>query len=315
MTRTTVITVNYQSELDTEKCIQSIQSTAPDISVVVVDNSAQHIDLEKKLAVYSNVRLIKSPENVGFGRGNNMGIRWALANTKDEFLFLLNNDAMVVEKTITRLEQEIDLDPAIGCVTPRILLMDDPHKLWYGGGDISWFRGKPVIPGFLGPPNATMALLPRDVSFASGCAMLLRRSVLEQIGGFDPFYFMYQEDLELCLRMLKAHWRIRYVPEAIVFHKGHGSQKTMQTFIGGMDPHNPALNNICFHMTRNTFMTMYKHARRIDFVKFLFGFHLRCCVQSIRYAAAGNYQAVRAMFRGYLSFLRNRKQKFVNELA
>ncbi|MCK5230205.1 MAG: glycosyltransferase family 2 protein, partial [Desulfobulbaceae bacterium] len=285
--------------------------------LVVVDNGSGNQSIERHLPDYPSLKIIKSKSNLGFGRGNNLGIRWLLLNTDCEFIFLLNNDATVNPHTLQLLENAMDSLGKAGIIAPRILLKEDPLKLWFGGGTINWYRGTAKVPGVPGPGDSKTALTSRTISFASGCSMLIRRTTLEQIGGFDPRLFMYEEDLEFCLRAIKAGWLIQYVPEATVLHKLHGShpyRKQREKMIPARSPDNPNLTFFLRNIIKNRLLNMYIHARGFHALQFCFGFPIYFVLDCIRYTAANRLDAVKAMTQAVADFVKLRRLKYTNEL-
>jgi len=315
MSRTAVLTVHYNSIEDTKRCADSLSLLRNIPLLVVVDNSSQESNVENALVGYPNLELIRSGENLGFGRGNNLGIRWILSHTDCEFIFLLNNDAIVKPDTIALLEEAMDATPEAGIVSPRIVFMENQNLLWYGGGSINWCRGKGKVPGYLGPADTKSARTTREVTFISGCAMFIRRTVLEQVGGFDPRFFMYEEDLELCIRVQKAGWGLRYVAEPKVLHKVQASKrKEGDVYLSPRDPRNPSLPFFIYHMTKNRLLNMYMHARGINGIRFLIGFPLFLVVDCIRYALAGRWDALVSATKGFASFVSARNQMCVTNI-
>lgn len=316
MSRTAVLTVHYNSIEDTKRCADSLSVLRDIPLLVVVDNSSQESNVENALVGYPNLEIIRSGENLGFGRGNNLGIRWILSNTDCEFIFLLNNDAIVKPDTIALLEEAMDAFPEAGIVSPRIVFMENPNLLWYGGGSINWYRGKGKVPGYLGPADTKSARTHREVTFISGCAMFIRRTVLEQVGGFDPRFFMYEEDLELCLRVQKAGWTLRYVPEGKVLHKVQGSQREKgNQFLPAEHPRNPNLPFFMYYMMKNELLNMNMHAKGMNALRFWLGFPLFMTIKCVRYALSGRWTAIGAMAKGIAAFLNSRNQVVVNELV
>jgi hypothetical protein len=266
--RTCVITVNYKGAEDTATCLASLQQSMVPAAIVVVDNTPNDPKLAAALSPFPEATLIRAAQNLGFGRGNNLGIDWALAKTACEFIFILNNDAMVETVTIQRLEQALDEHPEAGIVTARIVLVEEESKLWYGGGEIDWKRGGGRVPGVRGPVDSPLAMQSRHVSFASGCAMMVRRDILQCHGGFDPRFFMYEEDVELSLRIQEAGWKIWYESTALVHHVGQGSQKKGKAFLGRYNPNNPNLAFLVYHGMKNSLLNAHLHAQGSD--KFMF---------------------------------------------
>lgn len=309
MSRTTVIVVNYNGAEDTAQCVGSLLDLRERPALVVVDNASTEGGVEAAVSPYSEAELIRSPSNLGFGRGNNLGIEWALDNTACEFVLLLNNDATVGPETIEKLEAALDAHPTAGISAPRIVMAEAPGTLWYGGGEVNWWKGGARAPGFLGPADAELASRARNVSFASGCAMLIRRSVLEETGGFDPRFFMYVEDLELCLRIQECGWGIRYVPEALVIHEGQGAQRGKgESFLPLQHPRNPRLAFLMRHLTKNRLLTMSAHSRSWSRVKFWSFFPIFWSAKCLQLALHGRWDAVYAVAVGVAEFWSSRRK-------
>ncbi len=302
--KVSVVLVNYFGAEDTALCLESLRASDEPVQVVLVDNSPNDPELEKVLQDYPEVHLINAPENLGFGKGNNLGIDWVLSNTDCEYIFILNNDATVKPDTVTHLIQAMEQHPEAGIVAPRIVFAENPDVLWYGGGEVDWKRGGGRVPGVMGSANAPLAMQARYVSFASGCAMFFRRRVLEQLGGFDPKFFMYDEDLELSLRVSKSGWNIWYEPKTIVHHVGQGSLRKGEgvQFLGAWDPKNPNLAFYVYHIMRNRLITMHKHAKGVNKLYFLLVFPLFMTIKLSRFVLNGRWDAVQAAMKGWKSY-------------
>lgn len=300
--RTVVILVNYKGAQYTDACLCSLYASNAVPRVVVVDNTPDDPYLPDVIAKYPDVHLILAPENLGFGGGNNLGINWAMSQTDCEFIFIFNNDATVESDTITKLETALDTHFEAGMVTPRIVFMDKPDILWYGGGEVNWLRGAAITPGTLGASNTALALQERQVSFASGCAMLVRRKVMHQLGGFDERFFMYEEDLELCLRTLKLGWKIHYVPAALVHHKVQASLRGEQGFVGMLSPLNQNISFYAYHLTRNRLLNMRLHAKGFNRLIFIVGFSLLLIKKLLLFMLYQRWDGIAAIFRGWRSY-------------
>ncbi len=314
MNRTSVIIVNYNGAEDTWKCLASLSNVGPAPDLFVVDNASTEGGVEEAVAGYPGVELIRSATNVGFGRGNNLGIRRALSETDCEFVFLLNNDATVEPRTIRRLEDALDEHPEAGVAAPRIVLTEDTGVLWYGGGEVDWRKGGVKSPGYMGSADSEDALREREVGFASGCAMLIRRSVLEQAGGFDPRLFMYEEDLELGLRIRRSGWSIRYAPRALVLHKVGGTQRRDSGYVPELSPQNPRLPFHAFHRIKNRLLVMYLHARGGNALRFAVFFPVFLAYKCSGYALRGRWDGIRAVLSGLRESVSLIRQPFVDEL-
>lgn len=313
MGRTAAILVNYNGSDDTSKCLRSLYASDMVPRIVVVDNTPDDPDLAAVMAEYPEVHMVRAPGNLGFGAGNNLGIEWVLSRTDCEFIFIFNNDAAVEADTLERLEAVLDAHPEVGIAAPRIVFMNNASMLWYGGGEVSWLRGSAVTPGFLGPSDAQLAMTSRRVSFASGCAMLIRRELLEKIGGFDDRFFMYEEDVELCLRAKENGYQIWYEASALVHHVSHGvfvsdrSLRNSNGYVGTLSPLNSNLPFYVFHQVRNRLLNMKLHAKRHNRLLFFMGFSLLLLRKIVQFSISKRWDGILAIFRGSLSYIKMRK--------
>jgi GT2 family glycosyltransferase len=118
--------------------------------------------------------------------------------------------------TIDMLVETAQSDSRVAAVAPTVVRMDDPTKVWYGGGAFDPVRALGVHwPVSDGRP---MGSEPRPVTFCSGCALLLRAEAIREVGTFEESYFLYVEDVELSVRLTRAGWRLLHDPRARVLH-------------------------------------------------------------------------------------------------
>jgi GT2 family glycosyltransferase len=157
------------------------------------------------------------PHNKGFARACNQAIRAALAETDCQYIFLLNNDASVAVDTLARLVQAAEERPSAGILGPMIYYRRPAKKIWYAGA-----RRRRVV---LAARVAGRGQIDRGqfgaiapVDYVFGAAMFVRRQVFEQAGLFDERYFLYLEDLDLCLRAQQAGFNLLFVPHAHIWH-------------------------------------------------------------------------------------------------
>ncbi len=295
-----VIIVNYNTSVHVIACIKSLDDESLNC-IVVVDNHSPDDNPESILNAFPGVKLIRNDQNVGFGEGCNVGMRWLFENTDAEYVLFLNPDTVIKAGMISQLENHLK-ENGIGVVAPMITMQSDPGTLWYGGGNFSWLKGSARIPGYGKSSGAPLALLERDVQFASGCAFMTTRSVLLKCGGFDSRYFMYEEDVEFSLRIIANGYRIRYVPGAIVLHAAQGSQLKDEKAIGMFNPKNPRLPFFVFYAARNRFLTVFKHGSFFNRIIFIIGFTAWFTLKSIGWIRYFRFDAFAALFRGLKDF-------------
>lgn len=213
-----VIIVNWNGVKWLEDCFHSLKNqTYANVEIIVVDNAStdQSVAWIKKHAPYVNV--IVNKKNEGFAQGNNIGYKHA----KGTYIVFLNNDTRVTPSFITELVDVMDKDNSIGGVQSKILLMDDPHRLDSIGAFLT-------VTGFLyhnafGQLDKKEFDLPINLYTAKGACMMFRAETLGkvEVGGniFDPDYFAYFEETDLCHRVWLAGYRIVYAPRSIIYHK------------------------------------------------------------------------------------------------
>lgn len=206
------VIVNYRQPSLTEEAAASLagQGGMCRVSTIVVDNGSADGSLERLKESCAGCTVLDAGGNLGFSGGNNVGIRHALEHGA-EYILLLNNDAAAESGAVEAL---LSAAGPRTIAAPKIVFASDPSRVWYGGGHVSRMRG-----GFYHDEDAASADSARDVDFASGCCMLLPASFFRECGFMDERFFLYCEDAELCLRAVRAGFRIRYEPRAVVRHK------------------------------------------------------------------------------------------------
>lgn len=211
MTLVTAAVVAFGAEPMLPTCVRSIlESRGVDVEVVLVDNGCTDggVDAVRNLP---HVTVIESGRNLGFDEACNI----ALASGTGDFIALVNFDATVDPDALARLTATAT-DPSVGIATASLRLDDQPQLMNSAGNDVhflgfSWCNG-------LEQPAAHFTTA-RDVASASGAAMVMRRKLWEQLGGFAPEFFMYYEDPEISLRCWRAGLRVVFVPDAVVMHR------------------------------------------------------------------------------------------------
>jgi GT2 family glycosyltransferase len=212
---------------------------AATIETVVVDNDSADESAEMVAAEFPQVRQIRLNENTGFSGGNNR----AYADLTADYAFLLNSDAVCSPGSIDKLIAFADSVPDAGIIGPKVLNPDG--SLQYSCRRFPTFAAgvfRNVYLGRLFPKNKPAAdylmqdfdhASVLDVDWVSGCALLIRRECLEQIGPLDAeTFFMYCEDMDWCLRAHQAGWRVVYYPDAIFTHAiGRSSDRAADRMI------------------------------------------------------------------------------------
>ena len=305
MPRPIAVVVHFGRIEPTIECLESLARSTTPLDVVVVDNQGNGSEIRERLEAPEAVRWIAPDRNLGFGRAVNRGIDEAVGEGGHDSALILNNDARVAADAIEHLTGALREDPRCALAVPRIVR--DDGTLWYGGGGIDWAKGSAYVVGSGGPHDSEAALQARDVTFATGCAMLVSLEAWQEVGGFDPRYFLYEEDVELSLRLVAAGWTLRYVPAAMVVHGGQMSQRdTDEPFVPIHDPTHPRLAQLVELQVCNRLLTMSRHATGSQRRKFIFGFPPywfgRCCAAALH----GRPEAFLAAARGVSRYRRLR---------
>ena len=201
--RTTVITVSFNSAQIIEKMLQSVPNH---VAIKIVDNCS--IDnISETVSGFNNCELIENTSNQGFGRACNLGA----SESETEFLFFLNPDATIKIDTISELEKFADKNSKMGAANPLIKSKNNKTRLKMSSIIPCKDLPRPKVSEFGEMPVLT------------GGALFIRRKVFEEIGGFDPYIFLYHEDHELCSRISKHGYSLWHVPSAIAIHVGGSS--------------------------------------------------------------------------------------------
>jgi GT2 family glycosyltransferase len=214
-----VIVLNWNGRDDTLACLASLsQLDYPACDTVVVDNGSSDDSVVSIRAAYPQVTLIEAGDNLGYAGGNNVGLEYAKTMDAD-YALLLNNDTEVAPDFLGLLVEVAEADPAIGIAGPTIYYYDQPGVVWSAGGAIDWQRGSTRMVGLDEWDEGQFGQVPRTVDFVTGCAMLVRRAMLEQVGLLDERFFVYYEEAEWCVRASRAGFKIVHVPLAHIWHK------------------------------------------------------------------------------------------------
>ncbi len=225
----TIIVLNYNGIEDTTNCLKSLITTKySNFNIQVVDNGSKinEIDLLKKIFKQKFIKYTRFNKNYGFTGGSNRIAKKA----RTKYLVFLNNDTVVEPNWLNRLVKTTELDPKIVACQPKILLMDDKSKFDYAGGSggVIDKYGYPFTRGrlfFSSEQDNKQYNLPKELFWASGAAMIVRRDIFKQLGMFDESFFLYMEEIDFCWRAINKGFKILSVPSSVVYHKVAGSTK------------------------------------------------------------------------------------------
>lgn len=234
------VILNWNKAKDTLACLDSL---GPEIASVIVDNCSQNNSLEIIRQAKPDVPLLALEENCGYAGGNNSGIAWALAQNC-EWILLLNDDVHLAPGGLETLLLAGQNNPRAGFVGPLVLHCQPDNVIQSAGGwlDSRWrtgHRGENQLECGQYQQIESMAWL-------SGCVLLVRSQMVCEIGLLDERYFLYEEDLDWCLRGRKAGWDVLFVPQVKAWH-------------AGVNPNYEPKPYVTYYMTRNHLLLLAKH--------------------------------------------------------
>jgi GT2 family glycosyltransferase len=296
--RVSIIVVNLNGRGHLAECLESLMaSEARNHEIVLVDNGSRDESCSFVRGTYPHVKVIALSENHGFAEGNNIGARAAVG----AYLAFLNNDTVVNPGWLDALLGVLERHPRIGVAGSKLLFHGMRERLNSAGADLV-FSGGGYDVGFmhLDSPRYNIPALKGAVC---GAAMMVRKAEFLSLGGFDPPYFMYFEDVDLCWRYWLRGYSVAYVPSSVVYHKFGGSAGSAR---------DSALR--VFYGTRNSLLNVIKNreARHLPVALFFnFAHHalkiLGFVLSGKPLLAAGTVRAYGAWLRSMPTALRRRK--------
>ncbi|MBK7032489.1 MAG: glycosyltransferase [Ignavibacteria bacterium] len=231
-----VLIVNYNVKDYLLQCLRSLQAVLPGVTkeVIVVDNNSQDNSVADLQPLFPDVTWIALPENIGFGKANNRG----LEDCNGRYVLFLNPDTIVGHDTLNVMVRYMDNEPSAGIAGCKVLNPD-------GSFQVACRRGLPTPWASFCKLFGLQSLFPASPLFARynltykpidatyevdaliGAFMVVRTDLVKQQGGFDPAFFMYGEDIDLCYRIQKSGSKVMYVhTTSIVHYKGESTKRS-----------------------------------------------------------------------------------------
>ena len=204
------VILHYGSENLTNECIQSIiNNRFTNVDIVVSDNDpSQSYKLPETLDI--NINIVKTGGNVGFAKGNNIGVNKFLTNIHDSVL-ILSNDTILTKNSLNFLRETLHSKNNIGVVGPCIPYYSNPNKIWSCGGNINFLKLN--ING-----SNKIDHLPYETDYLPAAVILCRSDIWREIGGFNENYFLAYEEAEFSLEIKKKGLKVIADPRSIVLH-------------------------------------------------------------------------------------------------
>lgn len=290
--RVAVVIVNWNSGVYLSRAVSAVSKQDYPHRLIVVDNASTDGSIERIREDFPSIEIIRASSNMGFAAANNLAIS-RVRNV--ELIALLNPDAFPEPHWLRRLVSAAVSHPDYACFASRVVSDENPDLI-DGAGDeyhvsgFAWRRGQGASASLYGSDG--------DIYIASATAVLYRREVLEEAGGFDERFFCYYEDVDLGLRLRLLGYRTRFVADAVVRHVGSGITGKRSAFV-------------TYHTQRNRLWTFVKNIPA-PWVLVLLPTHLLYqCAALVRYASQGQplaaFSGTLASILGLPSVLRDRR--------
>jgi len=288
-----IVILNYNSRKFLGRCLSSVFKTNyPNYEVIFVDNHSNDGSVDFVIQNFrdkKNFKVIRLPKNYGFSVGNNVGAKHA----RGEYIVFLNPDTEVDRDWIRNLINVLETDSSIGIAQAKLLMLDHKDIIDHAGGFINPY-------GFVsvrGRKEKDMGQYDKisEIDFASGAAMIVRRSLWKKLGGFDPIFFIYYEDIDLSRRAWDIGYKVVCVPQAKVYHVGSAVLRKVPYIL----KYNEAKGRLTFLLKKYSFKSILRYAS--------FTFLLQL-LNALRYAVKGDKTVAMAICRGTFWCLRNFKK-------
>ena len=291
-----IVIVTWNAKSVVQQCLPSVVATDyPEFEIIVADNASTDGTAAWIAREHPSVKIVRHPDNWRFCRGNNA----ALPHATGEFVVLLNNDVEVPPGWLWPLVDAATAAPDVAAVQPKMLQYDDHDRFEYAGAAGGYLdrAGYPFTRGRLFDTmerDRGQYDDARDVFWATGAALLLRRSALDAVGLLDERFEMHMEEIDLCWRLQRHGYRVRVAPQSAVYHIGGASlpssspQKTYYNF-------------------RNSLLMLYKNLSPSAWRRTL-PVRLACDAAALgRTLAHGQLQDAKAIVRAYRDAWRLRR--------
>jgi GT2 family glycosyltransferase len=239
-----VVVLCYNGVDLTMGCLESLQrQDYPDLEIILVDNGSNDGTIPLISQKFPVVAWVKNSKNLGYALGNNKGIEYALSKGAAA-VFLVNNDTVLHPSCVSILMKTWQADPKIGILGPMVYTWDNNGTISSAGGKVNW---RMAYADNIGMGELDAGQYPSgEVDFINGCGILVRREVLEKVGGLDPKFFMYWEETDWCFRVREAGYKIFFDAKAEMAHKAPiVSQELGPTTL--------------YYLTRNRFLFFSRH--------------------------------------------------------
>jgi GT2 family glycosyltransferase len=298
MHKTAVVILNWNGIDFLKMFIGTIvkYSTDEDTIVYIADNGSTDGSQDWISSNFPEIKLIKLDKNYGFTGGYNL----ALKQIKAKYYAVINSDVEVTEGWLKPLIDYLDNNPDAASCQPKILSYHRKGQFEYAGAAGGYIDkyGYPFCRGRIFNRIETdrgQYDTQEDIFWSSGACMLVRESAWQECGGFDTGFFAHMEEIDLCWRFNKAGYRIRYIPESVVYHVGGGA-------LPYESPFKTYLN------FRNSLFLLYKNLPDDELHNTLFTRRLLDGVAALKFLLSGSFGSFKSVWKAHMDYYGNLNQ-------
>ncbi|GAA4788716.1 glycosyltransferase family 2 protein [Olivibacter ginsenosidimutans] len=302
-----VVILNWNGRAYLEQFLPLVcASTYPNITIIVGDNASTDTSVAFIRTHFPQVTLIEHKVNYGFAEGYNR----TLQQVKADYFVLLNSDVEVSSRWIEPIIQVMESEPTIAAAQPKILAYQQRHIFEHAGaagGYIDWL-GYPFCAGRILDQVETdqqQYQHDKEIFWASGAALFIKRKAWEEAGGFDPDFFAHMEEIDLCWRLKQRGYKIVYCAASCVYHIGGGTLQKENPFKTYLN-----FRNNLFMLQKNL---PFGKAVCVIFIRFWLDF-----IALLRFLLSGKRKDALAISKAHISFFRNfgktmKKRKLIKQ--
>jgi GT2 family glycosyltransferase len=258
--KVSIIVLNFNGAKFVRKCLSSILNIKyPFYEIVFVDNGSTDNSLEMVTAEFGNnsrMKIVVLENNIGYAAGNNFGAKHADKNSK--YLILSSIDTEVEPDFLEQLVTVMENDPKVGAAQPKLLLMQDKSRIDSMGALLDVIGMVHNIGGL--QKDCGQYDKVREIFYAKGATMLVRKQVFEHVGGFDEDLFIWRDEADICWRIWLHGFKVISIPSSTVYHHGSGTVKEIYS--------SPRIK-FFFFFTRNNLVTLTKSYSLSRVIKYL----------------------------------------------
>lgn len=295
--KVSIIIANYNGGQVLVDCINSVKNiNYPNFEVVLVDDNSSDDSLNRAIKIKGklNLKTVRNKKNLGFVGANNEGVKYAT----EKYVLLLNNDTSVSKDLLLKLVSEMEKDPTIGAVQPKIRMMDD-HSLLDNAGSFLTKSGFLIHWGY-GKKDSKEFDKKRILFSAKGACLMTRKEIIDRVGLFDEDFVSYMEESDYCFRVWLAGYKVLYIPTTFIYHKvGFSYTKKMNTI------------SVNYNSFKNRILMLYKNLETKNLILILTSHIFVLLLLSLYYLVKLQFSKSSMIIRAIIWNILNIKKSYI----